>query len=199
MSARDDLLAIPDEVLRSGRIGQAALVFMDFRDAPKCWWTGFGDLDAAGHRWQGLGDLISVSPISTSYQVSAQKLTFQLAATQEMIALALDARHRVRDRTVTVYLQMFAMDGQAVGGVENGQPLGSPLSLFNGAMQKIAWAAEGSTSRQLTLDCKGVFFRRNSAPRGRWTDSDQKARHPGDRGFERTPLYANNYQAPWRR
>ncbi len=199
MSARDDLLAIPDEVLRSSRIGQAALVFMDFRDTPKRWWTGFGDLNAAGHRWQGLGDLISISPLSTSYQVSAQKLTFQLAATQEMIALALDARHRVRDRMVAVYLQMFAMDGQAAGGVENGQPIGSPISMFNGTMQKIAWAAEGSTSRQLTLDCEGVFFRRNSAPRGRWTDSDQKARHPGDRGFERTPLYANNYQAPWRR
>lgn len=34
MSVRDDLLAIPNELLRSGRIAQAALVHMDFKDTP---------------------------------------------------------------------------------------------------------------------------------------------------------------------
>lgn len=29
-SARDELLAIPDDVLRSGQIGQAAIVWTDF-------------------------------------------------------------------------------------------------------------------------------------------------------------------------
>ena len=41
MPIRDDLLAIPDAELRTGRIGQAALVFMDFRDTPRRWWTGW--------------------------------------------------------------------------------------------------------------------------------------------------------------
>lgn len=200
MGAREDLLAIPDEVLRNGRIGQAALVFMDFRDAPKRWWTGFGDLDVAGHRWQGLGDLISISQISTSYQVSAEQVTFQVAATQEMLSLALAAKDRVRDRTVTVYMQLFAMDAQAAAGqqVESGNPIGSPMSLFNGTMQRMPWSAEGATKRQITIEAEGLFFRRNTAPRGRWTDPDQKARHPGDRGFERLPLYAGGYEAHWR-
>ena len=69
MGAREDLLAIPDEVLRSGKIGQAVLVHMDFKDSPKRWWTGFGDLEVNGHLWQGLGDLITISPISSSSQV----------------------------------------------------------------------------------------------------------------------------------
>ena len=110
MPARDDLIAIPDELLRNGNIGQAALVFMDFRDSPQRWWTGFGDLNVAGQLWRGLGDLISISEIETSYQVSAQQVSFEVAATQEMLALALDAKNRVRDRAVTVYLQLFAMD-----------------------------------------------------------------------------------------
>lgn len=195
MGAREDLLAIPDEVLRSGRIGQAALVHMDFLDAPKRWWTGFGDLQVAGQTWQGLGDLITISPISTSYQPSAEQVTFEVAATPEMLALALAAKSRVRDRDVTVYLQLFALTDDAG---EAGQPIGSPISLFTGTMQNMPWSAHGPTQRTIRIEAEGLFFRRNMAPRGRWTDADQKARHPGDRGLERLPLYANEYNVRWR-
>lgn len=196
MGAREDLLAIPDEVLRSGRIGQAVLVHMDFRDSPKRWWTGFGDLEVNGHLWQGLGDLITISPISSSYQVSAEQVTFEVAATPEMLALALAAKDRVRDRSVTVYLQLFAMEDAE--GAERGQPIGSPMALYSGTMTKMPWAKTGPTQRAIRIECEGMFFRRNAAPRGRWTDSDQKARYPGDKGFERLPLYSNSYEVKWR-
>lgn len=194
MAARDDLLAIPDEVLRSGKIGQAVLVHMDFRNAPKRWWTGFGDLDANGYTWQGLGDLISISPISSTYQVSAEQVTFEVAATPEMLGLALAAKSRVRDRAVTVYLQLFAMED--VGPTPHGQPIGAPMALYSGTMQRMPWEASGPTQRRISIECEGLFFRRNAAPRGRWTDSDQKARYPGDRGLERLPLYVN-YETRW--
>lgn len=200
MPARDDLIAIPDELLRNGNIGQAALVFMDFLNSPQRWWTGFGDLDVGGHRWRGLGDLISMSSIQTNYQVSAKKMSFEVAATQEMLALALNAKARVRDRAVTVYLQMFAMDDVEVAGsnILSGQPIGSPIALFNGTMQKMPWSADGPNQRKITIEAEGLFFRRNSPPRGRWTDADQKARYPGDRGLERLPLYSSAYEARWR-
>lgn len=199
MGARDDLLAIPDELLRSGRIGQAVLVHMDFRDSPKRWWTGFGDMTVGGYTWQGLGDLITISPISTSYQISAEQVTFQVAATPEMLALALSAKDRVRDRAVTVYLQMFAMDDVTVAGddVAYGQPIGSPMALYSGTMQRMPWSASGATQRTISVECEGLFFRRNAPPRGRWTDSDQKARYPGDKGLERLPIYVN-YETRWR-
>lgn len=195
MGARDDLLAIPDEVLRNGNIAQAVLVHMDFRDTPKRWWTGFGDLQVNGHLWQGLGDLITISPISSSYQVSAEQVTFEVAATPEMLALALAAKDRVRDRSVTVYLQLFAMEDAE--GAERGQPIGSPMALYSGTMTKMPWAANGPSQRTIRVEAEGVFFRRNAAPRGRWTDSDQKARYPGDKGFERLPLYVQ-YETRWR-
>ena len=184
MGARDDLLAIPDEVLRNGQIGQAALVFMDFRDTPRRWWAGFGDLDAGGHRWQGLGDLIDISPIETAYDLSATQVTFSLACTPDLLALALDAKARVRDRAVTVSLQLFEMDTK--------QTLGSPFVLFSGTMMGMPWSATGPDQRTLTVEAEGLFFRRNAPPRGRWTDSDQKARYPGDRGLERLPIYVNH-------
>ncbi|MFH5773600.1 hypothetical protein ACHFJ0_05060 [Paracoccus sp. NGMCC 1.201697] len=200
MGAREDLLAIPDEVLRSGRIGQAVLVFMDFLDSPQRWWSGFGDMEAGGHTWQGLGDLITISPISSTYQVSAEQVTFDVATTPEMLALALDAKARVRDRSVTVYLQLFAMDDVEVSDdeIRYGQPIGSPMSLYSGTMQRMPWSATGSNQRTIRIEAEGNFFRRNMAPRGRWTDADQKARYPGDKGLERMALYAGGYESRWR-
>lgn len=201
MGAREDLLAIPDEALRTGRVGQAALVFMDFRDGAKRWWTGFGDLDAGGFRWQGLGDLIGLSRIDTAYDLSAKPMTFTLACTPELLALALNAKSRVRDRTVTVSAQLFAMEATAgftAGGGEilRGQPLGSPFVMFSGTMQRMPYKISGPSERTLTLEAEGLFFRRNAPPRGRWTDADQKARYPGDLGLERLPLYTN-YETRW--
>lgn len=202
MGAREDLLAIPDEVLRSGQIAQAVLVHMDFQGAPKRWWTGFGDLEVAGQTWQGLGDLISISSISSTYQVSAEQVTFDIAATPEMLGLALAAKSRVRERAVTIYLQLFANARMAAftpggGEILTGDPIGSPMALYSGLMMRMPWSASGSTERRIRLECEGLFFRRNAPPRGRWTDSDQKARYPGDRGFERLPIYVN-YETHWR-
>lgn len=202
MGVRDDLLAIPDDVLRTGRIGQAALVWMDFAGGAKRWWTGFGNLETAGHTWQGLGDLIGISPIPTNYDLSAQPVTFTLACTPEMLALAINAKARVRDRTVMVYNQLFAVEAMASftatgTEIQRGQPLGSPFVMFSGSMQRIPWRATAD-ERTLTLECEGLFFRRNAPPRGRWTDADQKARHPGDRGLERLPIYVGGYEAHWR-
>lgn len=189
MPIRDDLLAIPDEVLRTGQIGQAALVFMDFLDAPRRWWTGFGDLDAGGQRWQGLGDLIGISPIDTAYDTSAQQVVFTLACTPELLGLAIHAKQRVRDRMVTVSLQLFDMTAK--------QPLGSPMVLFSGTMQRMPWSATGPMQRTLTLEAEGLFFRRNAPPRGWWTDTDQRSRYPGDKGLERLPLYVGGYETRW--
>lgn len=203
MGAREDLLAVPDEMLRDGRIGQEMLVFMNFLDGPKRWWTGFGDLDVGGHRWLGVGDLIDISPIETTYSVSAEQVTFQMAATAELVALSLASRARVRDRAVRVYLQYFLLGESFLYGddqilVESGQPLASPLSIFSGTMQGMPWEMNGPNSRSISLECEGLFFRRNAAPRGRWTDADQKARWAGDRGLERLPIYAGGYEAGWR-
>ena len=201
MGAREDLLAIPDEVLRNGSIAQAVLVHMDFRETPKRWWGGFGDMQTGGHLWEGVGDLIAISEISTAYQVSAEAVTFTVAATPEMLALALAAKARVRDRAVTVYSQLFAVEDVALpegGTVQRGQPIGSPMALFGGTMQRMPWSADGPTSRTVQVEAEGLFFRRNMAPRGRWTDTDQRARFGNDRGFERIPLYVGGYETRWR-
>lgn len=202
MAARDDLIAIPDDLLRSGAVSFLALFFMDFQGAPKRWWNGFGDVDHAGFTWHGLGDLISVSPVSSSYGLSASQVTFTLAATPEMLGLALAAKARVRNRQVIVYSQMVANDNIQIGATayQFGQAIGSPFSVWSGTMQRMPWRASGPSTRSLTLECEGLFYKRNAPPFGMWTDADQQARYPGDIGFSRQALYAasGGYETKWR-
>lgn len=194
MGARDDLLAIPDALLRGGEIAEAALCWMDFGTGAKRWWAGFGDLDHAGHVWQGTGDVISISDLTTDYQMSASPVTFSFAATAEMMALVQAATTAVRGRQVIVYSQLFAVLPE--GGAQPWQPIGSPLALFSGTMGPMTYSAEAVTSRAISLQCEGLWARRNAPPRGLWTDRDQQARHPGDKGFERVALYTN-YETRW--
>jgi hypothetical protein len=194
MGAREDLLAIPDDVLREGRVGEAVLTYMDFGNGAKRWWTGWGDLVVAGHMWQGLGDMIGISDVSNSYSVAADSLTFALAATPEMVALVRQSGDLVRGRAVVVYTQLFAV--QPDDGSMPWQPLGGPMALFTGTMENMTFAAQGPSVRQISLQCESVFARRNQPPRGVLTDKDQKARSVGDRGCERVPLY-ENYETKW--
>lgn len=205
MSVRDQLLAVPNYLLRSGEISIASLVFMDFLHSPRRFWAGWGDLEAGGHAWQGTGEFISLSVLSDAYDIAAEQVTFELAATQEMVTLSRQNRLRVLDRPVVVYGQMFATDGRmtvpdgAGGTVEadRGQPLGPPFAVFTGQMKKLRYSGEGLSSRTISLECEGLFVGRNAPPRGRWSPQDQRARHPGDRGLDRTSLYAAGYTVKW--
>ncbi|GLS87682.1 hypothetical protein GCM10010873_26560 [Cypionkella aquatica] len=194
MGARDDLLAIPDELLRNGDIAEAVLCWMDFTTGAKRWWAGFGDLQHAGHLWQGTGDVIGISDLTSDYQMSADPVTFSMAATTEMIELLLNARAAVRGRQVIVYSQLFAVVPQ--DGGQPWQPLASPMALFTGTMGPMSFSAEGTKSSMVSLQCEGLWARRNAPPRGLWTDRDQQARHPGDKGYERVALYTN-YETRW--
>ena len=194
MSGRSDLLAIPDERLRNGEIAAAVLCWMDFATGPKRWWAGFGDLQHDGHLWSGTGDVISISELTTDYQMSADPCTFVMAATGEMMTLARNSRAAVHGRQVIVYLQLFSTVAQGLVGPW--QPLGSPFALFTGTMGPMTYVAEGAGRREVSLQCEGLWARRNAPPRGLWTDRDQQARVPGDKGFERMALYTN-YKPRW--
>jgi hypothetical protein len=195
MGAREDLLAIPDAVLRDGTIAEAVLCWMDFATGAKRWWAGFGDLDHAGHIWQGTGDLISISDLTTDYQMSADPVTFSMAATADLVALVKTSKTAVRGRSVIVYAQLFMTQAQDAA-VGPWQPLGAPMALFSGTMGPMTYAKEGPGNRQISLQCEGIWARRNAPPRGLLTDSDQQARHPGDEGLERVAMYTD-YKPRW--
>lgn len=207
MGARDDLLAVPDALLRDGSIAEAVLCRMDFGTGTKRWWAGYGNLFHVGELWEGTGDLIEISDLATDYVMSATPVSVSLAATPEMIARVRDARATVTGRAIVIYSQLFATSAPVVISDPEAQlivlqsagpwqPLGSPLALFTGTMGALGYSADGPRDHRVSLDCEGLWARRNAPPRGVLSDRDQRARHPGDKGLERTPIYTN-YETRW--
>ncbi len=194
MGAREDLLAIPDELLRDGSIAEAVLVFMDFATGAKRWWAGFGPLTHAGYDWEGVGDLISISDLTADYQMSAVPVTFTLAATPAMMTLCRNAKASVTGRQVIVYSQFFATT--QIDAIGPWQALAQPIPHFVGTMGPMTYDADGPTERRIKLQSEGFFARRNAPPRGLWTDRDQQARYALDRGFERVGIYTD-YETRW--
>lgn len=200
MTTRDAILAMPDDKLRNGNISADYLVFMDFLGAPKRWWTGWGNIEADGHEWQGIGNMIGMSDIPAAYGPSADQITLTLSgATQEMMTITQEASDRAYGREITVYHQFFDVNPDDA----TAQPwtqLGPPFVLYAGRMDQMTFKAtksnDGDTKRTIELTAEGLFTNRNSPPNGRWSDVDQKRRYPGDSGCDRMHIYTS-YSPVW--
>lgn len=205
MGAREDILAIPDELLRSGKVTEATLVRMDFATGQRRFWTGWGDLEVGGEVWQGTGDVISISSLGASFNLSAVPLEFKLAATEEYLALIKGASSVYQGRAVTVYQLLFVTQ-QAVASdgaewepgvaTEPWQPIGAPYAIFTGTMRRLNVRFAGLDEASMTLKCEGLFVRRSAPAHGFWTDRDQQARHAGDKGCELVAKY-RDYNPRW--
>ena len=201
MTVRDDIIAISNDKLRSARIAADYLIFMDFLDAPRRVWTGWGNLEAEGHTWQGVGDLIGVSEIPASTSATAESVTLTLqGATAEMQELARASKTRVQDRQIIIYQQFFDVTPDDTD-VQPWSPLMPAFAVYSGKMDRMAYSAErdgdANYRRSIELTTYGLFTNRNAPANGRWTDSDQQRRYPGELGCSRMPIYASSYSPTW--
>lgn len=163
------------------------LIHMDFRDTPRRWWTGRGWLDTAGHLWQGMGTLITIDGIETAPGGVASQATFTLSGvTPDVVALARSASDRVHGRDVTVSVQFFRTDAPDMC-----EPLDAPVAVWAGEMDQMVYTASGDVSRIVTLTAESLWSDRNRPPFGLWTDRDQQARFPGDRGWRHAAALVN--------
>lgn len=200
MTIRDDIIAIPDATLRTGNISADYLVHMDFLDTPKRWWTGWGKIRSGGYEWQGIGNMIGISDLSTSYGPSADQITLSLSgATQEMMTLTKEAKARVYRREITVYQQFFEVAPQDATA-QPWSPLGPAFVVYTGRMDQMKFKSsrsnDGDATRSIELTAEGLFTNRNAPPNGRWSDADQKRRYPDDKGCDRMHIYTN-YSPTW--
>jgi hypothetical protein len=165
-------------------IGASLLVFMDFKDAPRRWWPGFGNLVAGGYTWQGTGEFLSVSGLEQPFGTVAPRTTFQLSGIDAtVVTLARQASDRVKDRRVTVYIQFFDVAPDNAG-VQPWTNLDQPYAVWTGIMDQMTYVAEGPTNRSITLTAESLWTNRRRPAYGLYTDRDQNARFPGDRGLE---------------
>lgn len=152
------------------------LVFMDYASGPVRVWAGFGDLATGGHTWLGLGDLGSISDIEQPINGTAPQVTMTLSGVKpEWLPRVRNAQSEVKGRPCIAYFQHFDDDWQVLDG---------PLAIWFGLMDTISIEAPDAVTRRVELTLEWVFSRRGIAPSAYYTDEDQRALYPGDRGLE---------------
>ena len=159
-------------------VGLAVLAEFDFVEGvSRFWLTGVGTIEAGGHEWTGAGDLVALENITTGEGDDADKLVFTLSGVNaELLALAQQAGS-VRGRTVTLYGQFLDVQTQ--------QPVSGLWALPTAdIMDTIGFAAAGPSTRSIRLTAETIWTARNTAKNAFYSDRDQAARFPGDKGLE---------------
>jgi len=169
---------LPDTVkeLAAGHRVQASTLFeFQFTSGTQRFWDGHGYLTAGGKDWLGFGQMGTVSGLEQSRNMGAPQTTFKLSGVDNnLIAIAVNSASEVTGKPCTVYLQFLSAAGV---------PLDDPIAIWAGTMDTLTFQA-GVKEQAITLTAETLFVDRVRAPWGLYTDTDQRARWPGDRGFE---------------
>ena len=136
-------------------------------------WSGFGDLTFNGKNYLGVGNLLSISAVDESTDLTATGASIVLSGIQSpFLAIARDEDYQ--GRPITIYLG--ALD-------DTGDLIASPTVLFSGFMDVMTISEAGETSTiSVTAENKLIAFDRSYVRR--YTAEDQKIDYPNDMGFE---------------
>lgn len=136
-------------------------------------WNGIGNLTYGGNTYTGLGDLLSISQITETSDISATGINVSLTGVKtSLIAVAKD--HEYQGRPLTVSLGAFDASGDLIA---------DPVIVFSGFMDTMTISENGSYSTiSISVENKLVSFERTKVRR--YTAEDQKIDYPTDKGFE---------------
>ena len=136
-------------------------------------WSGVGDLAYGGNTYTGVGDLLSISAVAESSDMSATGINVAITGIKSsFIVIAKD--HEYQGRPLSVSLGAFDVNGALIA---------DPLIVFSGFMDTMTIAESGSTSTiTISVENKLIAFERSRVRR--YTAEDQKIDHPTDKGFE---------------
>ena len=136
-------------------------------------WNGVGDLTFGGNTYTGTGDLLSISQITETSDISATGINVNLTGVKtSFIAIAKD--HEYQGRPLTVSLGAFDASGDLIA---------DPVIVFSGFMDTMTISESGAYSTiSIAVENKLIAFERTKVRR--YTAEDQKIDHPTDKGFE---------------
>ncbi|GGD24402.1 hypothetical protein [Aureimonas glaciei] len=170
------------EILSASTVRVATLAELAFASGTMRLFAGAGVRDFGGQEWRGLGGLISIDGLGDMRTTQANTVSITLSGVDEAtLPKAIGEPEEVVDRLIVIYWQ-FLDSGM--------QPVGSLVPIYFGLMQSPSIDRSEASDDEgavctISLPCEGLFVGRSKPPRGRYTDRDQQARHPGDRIFDR--------------
>lgn len=171
------------EQLRGERVQMSRLVEFRFRSGVQRYWPGqYEFVDTDGTRWYPTRGVGAVTGLAQSSNGSAPELKFELSGvTPEFNRKVLDPELGVPEyygRLVRVFWQFWT---------QAWVPIMAPRAITWGLMRSIVSVREQTdegTLSKLILTAETPFEGRVRSRNGYLTDTDQKARHRGDRILE---------------
>ena len=130
-------------------------------------WSGVGDLAYGGNTYTGVGDLLSISAVTETSDISATGINVAITGIKSsFIVIAKD--HEYQGRPLTVSLGAFNSSGSLIA---------DPVIVFSGFMDTMTISESGSTSTiSISVENKLIAFERSRIRR--YTAEDQKIDYP---------------------
>ena len=136
-------------------------------------WSGIGDLAFGGTTYTGVGDLLSISQVTETADISATGINVSITGIKTSF-IAIAKNHEYQGRPLTVSLGAFNASGSLIA---------DPVIVFSGFMDTMVIKEGAATSTiSVNVENKLVAFERSRVRR--YTAEDQKIDHPTDKGFE---------------
>lgn len=153
------------------------LIKMDFASAAERVWLDHGELQAGGHVWKGVGQIVDLDGLEQAVNGEAAEVTITLSAiTAAMMTLARDDfEAEAYGRAIIFYLQFLH--------AEHDTALGTPYPLLTARMQRPRFTLGEDGTRQIIITSENANALRSRPAYGTYSDADQQARYPGDKGF----------------
>ena len=164
--------AIPSSMITALAGGSVELFYaveMMYDSGPLRLWTGYGEKTINGQTYIGGGELLSISEINDTAELSAQGTSIQFSGLDASI-ISIAMQEPYQTRPVTIYF-----------GVGN-----DAIEVFGGLMDVLAILNNAQTvTINLTNENRLVTLQRNNVRRG--TDANQKSLHSNDDYFSTVP------------
>lgn len=161
---RDDFDSATPHPILLARIGSA--------DGDVRCWSGYGVLTWDGYEWVGFGEFGGVSDLAETSNIDSSSPTYQLnGIAPDLLAYVQD----VMGRGFPAELY--------VGAFKNGALVGEPYPASFAVTDQVEITDDGD-AMNVTLSTASDMVNLSRPRVRRYTDADQQAIYPGDRGFE---------------
>jgi len=159
-------------------------------------WSGVGELDFGDNTYTGSGNMIAVSAIDETSDISAQGARLTLSGLpSEMINLAINEPYQ--GRKCFIYFgtldvtgdRLTQQNGHLILNQDNSAILGEGdfrdtiTQIFSGYIDQMN-IDEGPETSQISVAVESRLIDLQRPRNRRYTDANQKSRFPNDKGFE---------------
>jgi len=165
--------------LEQGVVKWLVLVKIEFDGGTIAFNSSLGDVDYGGDTYIGFGTLGSVSRIEESGELNPQKYNITLSGVNPAVLTAV-LNEDYLNRTAICYIAALDDDNAIIG---------TPINYFDAKVDSVS-ANFGKTAN-ISIIARDKLADWNRATIERYTDQDQQARYPGDKGFEFVTEIAN--------